>query len=680
MGNVLEFYLKMKDMMSSGLVTVAKNAKAAFTNVQDVVKKVESAVSSSTDKMVSKFTGFEYAGKRMNFSLATMKENLKQLQFVKANTDIRKEFDAATKAITALNYEIDKLEGKKKGSGKASGGMGLGKIAATIGLGLSLSGAFGFAKESVGAAMQFDAQKKSFGVMTGNRGTGNDLANNLRQLKQDAIMGPTVYENAQTMLGFGINVKKIMPDLKMLGDVSMGDADNLKSLTLAFSQVSAAGKLTGQDLLQFINAGFNPLQEISKNTGKSFAVLKKEMQAGKITFAMVEDAFKTATSAGGRFNGMLDTMADTTMGKMKKMEGQWAAFKIDIGEALMPLAGELMTAGNEMLSFLNIHKSVPTVLGLEQSSINVLVNKITSLNLFNKTRIELLEKLKNSYPDLFGKINTEVIANEELLKILEKINGAYENKIKLASNSISLEKSIKGQNNNYRVADSMLIAIDRLKHGDKEGASSALGDVGRILIPFASVDKNIDFLTKEADRLQKQGDAWQPNIDYDKNEKRRLEGDKMLSDNNGLMQQADKWIAAHKKPFVRGQKDLNLELINKVHAKASEGAATDKDFNALREMMGMKKLAPSAIKEKMGVDIESDGSGSGKTKRASKVNSEAIGSSITGGGPRVINIHGVKFCDKVELHAATVKESASELENVFNDMFLRVLNSGASVQ
>ena len=56
----------------------------------------------------------------------------------------------------------------------------------------------------------------------------------------------------------------------------MGNNEKFSSMTLAFAQMSAAGRLMGQDLNQMINAGFNPLQVISEKTGKSIAVLKKE--------------------------------------------------------------------------------------------------------------------------------------------------------------------------------------------------------------------------------------------------------------------------------------------------------------------------------------------------------------------------------------------------------------------
>ena len=70
--------------------------------------------------------------------------------------------------------------------------------------------------------------------------------------------------------------------------------------------MTASGRLMGQDLLQMINAGFNPLSEISRKTGKSIGVLKEEMEKGKISAEMVTQAFYSATQAGGQFHGMTD--------------------------------------------------------------------------------------------------------------------------------------------------------------------------------------------------------------------------------------------------------------------------------------------------------------------------------------------------------------------------------------
>ena len=85
--------------------------------------------------------------------------------------------------------------------------------------------------------------------------------------------------------------------------------------------MTASGRLMGQDLLQMINAGFNPLSEISRKTGKSIGVLKEEMEKGKISAEMVTQAFYSATQAGGQFHGMTEKMGQTAAGKWSTLLG-----------------------------------------------------------------------------------------------------------------------------------------------------------------------------------------------------------------------------------------------------------------------------------------------------------------------------------------------------------------------
>ena len=100
----------------------------------------------------------------------------------------------------------------------------------------------------------------------------------------------------------------------------MGDSVKFKSLTLAFSQMSAAGKLMGQDLNQMINAGFNPLQIIAEKTGKSISTLKDEMSKGAVSAEMVQQAFIDATSAGGKFYQMSENASKTINGQLSMMQ------------------------------------------------------------------------------------------------------------------------------------------------------------------------------------------------------------------------------------------------------------------------------------------------------------------------------------------------------------------------
>lgn len=205
-------------------------------------------------------------------------------------------------------------------------------VASAFGSLVSLAGAAALAIKGIEFNKAAEQAQVSFEVMTGSAVTATNV---LKELRDFANTTPLEFKDirdaTQTMLSFGISADKATKYIKMLGDVSGGNADKLRSLSLAFSQIQSTGKLMGQDLLQLINAGFNPLQEISAQTGKSMAQLKEEMADGAISAQMVTDAFESATSAGGRFNGMLERQGQTLAGAQSTFSD---AFDTFLGETM----------------------------------------------------------------------------------------------------------------------------------------------------------------------------------------------------------------------------------------------------------------------------------------------------------------------------------------------------------
>jgi tape measure domain-containing protein len=183
------------------------------------------------------------------------------------------------------------------------------------------------------SAADMEMLRTSFDTLTGSVESGSALFKELNQFAAKTPFETTDLAQAtQTMLAFGITTKDSQKYLRMLGDVSMGSKEKLSGLSLAFSQVQSTGRLMGQDLLQMINQGFNPLTIISKKTGKSMKDLKKEMEAGSISAQMVSDAFETATSEGGLFykgmergantaNGLASTIKDNLMMALRGIVG-----------------------------------------------------------------------------------------------------------------------------------------------------------------------------------------------------------------------------------------------------------------------------------------------------------------------------------------------------------------------
>ena len=208
--------------------------------------------------------------------------------------------------------------------------MGVGKA---MGIAFSAQQAIAFVRQIVNVRSEIQALEVSFRTLLGSQQASAEL---MRQMKEFAAATPLqlgdLAKGAQTMLGFNVDAGEIMPMLKAIGDISMGDAQKFQSLTLAFSQMQSVGKLMGQDLLQMINAGFSPLAVMADKTGKSIGELKEEMSAGAISADMVKQAFIDATSEGGQFFGMLSGQGDTVKGALAQLSGAFTDMFNGIGE------------------------------------------------------------------------------------------------------------------------------------------------------------------------------------------------------------------------------------------------------------------------------------------------------------------------------------------------------------
>lgn len=256
-------------------------------------------------------------------------------------TEIGQKIDSAFGSVSTqdLQQQTEAAEEKIHGLGNAAKSeaekmdASLRKIAAGVTAYFSLQKLAEFESRVISIRSEMESLHVSFKTLAGEQ-MGNELFEQLKdyELRTTMVM-QDLAQGAQTMLAFNIPVQEVMEHLQAIGDISMGDSEKFKSLTLAFSQMSATGKLMGQDLLQMINAGFNPLQVISQKTGKSIGELKEEMEKGAISTKMVQEAFHAAASEGGQFNGMLEQQSKTMKGALSNLEGAWQYMLNDIGEA-----------------------------------------------------------------------------------------------------------------------------------------------------------------------------------------------------------------------------------------------------------------------------------------------------------------------------------------------------------
>lgn len=199
----------------------------------------------------------------------------------------------------------------------------------------------------IGAISSIGAQAEQTSVaFTTLVGSEEKAASVLSKINDFAAKTPynnlDLTDNARTMLNFGIEADKVSTYLQQLGDIASGDKNKLGGLSVVFGQIASAGKMSGQDLIQFINQGFNPLKELEKMTGKTYAELQDMMSKGQIGFDAVAAAINHATSEGGAFAGMSDKLSQTVSGKFSTLVGNIQQKAVDLFEKIKPAISGLL--------------------------------------------------------------------------------------------------------------------------------------------------------------------------------------------------------------------------------------------------------------------------------------------------------------------------------------------------
>ena len=200
----------------------------------------------------------------------------------------------------------------------------------------------------VGSSLDFEQQQANLKtLLNGDAEATENLVKQIREYGKATVYDKSGLVEAQkTMMSFGLDAEFAFGKLKNIGDIALGDSRKMQSLALAFSQATSSGKLMGQDLMQMINAGFNPLEVISQKTGLSMSALKDAMSKGAISADLLAQSLEWATEEGGRFYQGAENAAQTTAGRIAKMRETVDEIKVSIFEATNGATAYVAEVGN----------------------------------------------------------------------------------------------------------------------------------------------------------------------------------------------------------------------------------------------------------------------------------------------------------------------------------------------
>lgn len=268
----------------------------------------------------------------------------------------------------------------------------LSELATPIG-GIALIGGAiaGIGVASVKAASELETLDTNLGTLLGSMDKGVALRKELQSYGQSTPYDTEgLAKAATTMLGYGVAQEKVMPVMKQLGDIAMGNKEHLNALALAYGQMSATGKVMKQDLNQMANAGFG-VNQIAESMGISVGKFNKMVGEGKVKIEDINKALTDATSAGGLFYQSAINSSSTFEGVMSNLGEAANNTLANIGTSLLPMVKEAAQGLVQVFEFLS-------------TAIDALVNPSDSINESFGAFGESVGYLKDGVSNLFSSL------------------------------------------------------------------------------------------------------------------------------------------------------------------------------------------------------------------------------------------------------------------------------------
>lgn len=227
-----------------------------------------------------------------------------------------------SKAIQSAEKSSSAFEKTVSGmSSKVSSGLKVAFRTSAAAIGAMATALSGALVAGVKYNAEIEQYQTSFEVMTGSADKAAETMEKLVDLGAKTPFETSDLANAtQLLMNYGFEADDAIEKMTMLGDISQGNADKMQRITMAYGQMSSSGKVLLEDVKQMIEAGFNPLQEISESTGESMASLYQRISDGKLSVDEITASMERSTSKGGRYFQSMQKQSETLSGQLSTLK------------------------------------------------------------------------------------------------------------------------------------------------------------------------------------------------------------------------------------------------------------------------------------------------------------------------------------------------------------------------
>lgn len=302
------------------LADTNKKAKE-YEKELDELKKAEKESGTATKEQKARMSELEKEIDKARTRAAQLKTE--QIDLKNGLKETTKELKNHKSGISSVSTEMNKLKTMVTGFIAAYGGKKLWEML-------------------IGSNAEMEQYTTSLEVMLGSAEKASAM---IAEMREFAAKTPLTLDNvisSGTMLmSYGVDESSLIDTMTKLGDLASGNAEKMDRITLAYGQMLAKGKVTGEELRQMTEAGV-PLQTaLAESIGVTGEEFSKMVSKGEVGIDALNKAITELTTGDGKFAGMMEKQSQTMQGMLSTMQDNITEFFRKMGEGAF---GEVKSA------------------------------------------------------------------------------------------------------------------------------------------------------------------------------------------------------------------------------------------------------------------------------------------------------------------------------------------------
>lgn len=318
-----------KEKLASIETQLGKNSQE-YKDQEKVVNDLQNQYDESTKAQDKNKKSLSQLAVQMNNAQADVNKTAKEID------NLGKESDGSSKQVDNLSKKMGDADGASK---NLNDGFTVLKGTMANLASQAISKVVDGFKELVGGAVDYQKSMEyyttSFTVMTGSADKAGETVKKLADIGATTPFDmPQLADATSLLMNFGFSADDAVDSMMMLGDISQGNAEKLNTIARAYGKMNSAQKVSLESINMMIDAGFNPLQEISEKTGESMQSLYDRISKGKMSVDEITESMQRSTSEGGKYFQSMDAQSQTLDGRLSTLSD---TINSKLGEALQPI-------------------------------------------------------------------------------------------------------------------------------------------------------------------------------------------------------------------------------------------------------------------------------------------------------------------------------------------------------